>query len=86
MNNCFVIARESERGKRTRAARANARPRSSAAKKARGQYAREAIEAKNAARIDKNAARQAERVKARELKALKKAAELKTAARSIRYV
>ncbi len=86
MSNCFVIARESERGKRTRAARANARPRTSAGKKARGQYAREAIEAKNAARIDKNAARQAERIKARELKALKKAQALKDAARSIRYV
>ena len=86
MNNCFVIARESERGKRTRVARANARPRSSAAKKARGQYAREAIEAKNAARIDKNAARQAERVKARAIKAMQKAEALKTAARSIRYV
>ena len=84
--NQYSIARESERGKRTRAARANARPRTSAAKKARGQYAREAVEAKNAARIDKNAARQAERMKARELKALKKAAELKAAARSVRYV
>jgi hypothetical protein len=53
---------------RARRGRTPARARS-AAKKARGQYAREAIEAKNAARIDKNAARQAERVKARELKA-----------------
>lgn len=82
---CHNLARESERGKKTRAARANARPRTSAAKKARGQYAREAIEAKNAARIDKNAARQSERLKARELKALKKAEALKAAARSIRY-
>jgi hypothetical protein len=80
-----VILKESERGKRTRAARANARPRSSAAKKARSQYAKEAVETANAARIDKNAARQAARLKARELKALKKAAELKNAARSIRY-
>jgi hypothetical protein len=81
----YVIARESERGKRTRAARVNARPRSSAVKKARGQYAKQAIETANAARIDKNAARQKTREKARELKALKKAAELKAAARSIRY-
>ena len=81
-----VIKRESERGKRTRAARANARPRTSAAKKARGQYAREAVEAISAARIDKNAARQTERIKARELKAMSKAAKLKDAARSIRYV
>lgn len=82
----YSIARPSERGKRTRAARANARPRSSATKKARGQYAREAVEAINAARIDKNAARQRERVKARELKAISKAEALKAAARSIRYV
>jgi hypothetical protein len=82
----FSIVRPSERGKRTRAARANARPRSSAAKKARGQYAAEAVETANAARIDKNAARQSERLKARELKALKKAEALKAAARSIRYV
>ena len=81
-----VIKREAERGKRTRAARANARPRSSAVKKARGQYAREAVEAINAARIDKNAARQTERVKAREIKAMNKAQALKAAARSIRYV
>ncbi len=79
------LARESERGKRTRSARANARPRTSAAKKARAQYAAAAVENTNAARIDKNAARQAARLKARELKALKKAAELKNAARSIRY-
>jgi len=82
----FSIRRPSERGKRTRAARANARPRSSAAKKARAQYAADAVETANAARIDKNAARQSERLKARELKALKKAEALKAAARSVRYV
>jgi hypothetical protein len=82
----YIIKRESEQGKRTRAARANARPRSSAAKKARAQYAADAVETANAARIDKNAARQSERLKARELKALKKAEALKAAARSVRYV
>lgn len=82
----FSIARPSERGKRTRAARANARPRTSAAKKARAQYAADAVEHTNAARIDKNTARQAERLKARELKAAAKVAELKAAARSVRYV
>ena len=81
----YIIKRESEQGKRTRAARANARPRSSAAKKARAQYAADAVETANAARIDKNAARQSERLKARELKALKKAEALKAAARSVRY-
>lgn len=82
----YIIKKESEQGKRTRAARANARPRSSAAKKARAQYAADAVETANAARIDKNAARQSERLKARELKALKKAEALKAAARSVRYV
>ena len=81
----YIIKRESEQGKRTRAARANARPRSSAAKKARAQYAADAVETANAARIDKNAARQSERLKARELKAIKKAEALKAAARSVRY-
>lgn len=82
----YIIKKESEQGKRTRAARANARPRSSAAKKARAQYAADAVETANAARIDKNAARQSERLKARELKAIKKAEALKAAARSVRYV
>lgn len=82
----YIIKKESEQGKRTRAARANARPRTSAAKKARAQYAADAVETANAARIDKNAARQSERLKARELKALKKAEALKAAARSVRYV
>jgi len=82
----YIIKKESEQGKRTRAARANARPRSSAAKKARAQHASDAVETANAARIDKNAARQSERLKARELKALKKAEALKAAARSVRYV
>lgn len=82
----YIIKKESERGKRTRAARANARPRTCAAKKARAQYAADAVETANAARIDKNAARQSERLKARELKAIKKAEALKAAARSVRYV
>jgi len=69
----FSIAAPSERGKRTRAARANARPRTTAGKKARAQYAKDAVENTNAARIDKNTARQAARLKARELKAAAKA-------------
>ena len=68
----FSIARPSERGKRTRSARGNARPKTSAAKKARAQYAADAVENTNAARIDKNTARQAARLKARELKAAAK--------------
>jgi hypothetical protein len=69
----FVIKRASEQGKRTREALTNARGRTSAARKARNQYANDAIQDATAARIDKNTARQAARLKARELKAAAKA-------------
>ena len=68
----FVIKRESEQGKRTRDARTNAKGRKSSARKARAQYANDAVQNAVAVGIDKRTARKAERERKRAIKAASK--------------
>ena len=68
----FSIRPDSERGKRTREARTNAKGRKSSARKARAQYANDAVQNAVAAGIDKRTARKAERERKRALKAARK--------------